>query len=253
MHRTNLQQKAKQLILSIATLCLLLTSSFLSAEIWGKLDVAPAYVHIDVLEHEKTVHRIDMCAFKGDASIIIWKGLCFKPTLLAGGSGGGSIVSTGIGIGHCTPIWDWLVLTPSAGCLYTSLSTHIDLDIPFPLSPTGFFHLHRVKENFASVSPYIGLDATFRITCDWRVYLQFQYAWSKTHTTLTKSHAFPGGTKFKHTDNSKANGPNWGVMVEYDVLECLSVNCGAAYNTSLTKEKHGLRGYGCKLGLAYWF
>lgn len=253
MHMSNLQRTIKRLFTTGASLCLLFSSSVLSAEIWGKVDVAPAYVHIDVLEHEKTVHRIDMCAFKGDATVIVWKGLCFKPTVLAGGSGGGNIVTTGLGLGFCTPCWDWLVLTPSAGCLYTNMTTHIDLDIPFPLSPTGFFHLHRVRENFWSVSPYIALEATFRIRCDFRICAQFQYAWSTTHTTLSKHEAFPNGKRFKHTDKSHSDGPSYGVLVEYDLNDCFSINAGAAYNLTLTKEKHGLRGYGGKLGLAYWF
>lgn len=257
MQMSELKKNVTQLLTAMA-LFTFACSGTLSAEIWGKVDVAPAYVHIDVLEHQRTVHRMDMIAFKGDATIVVWKGLCIKPTLLAG-TGGGDIVSTGAGIGHCTPICDWLVLTPSVGCLYTNLTTHIDLDIPFPvtpISPDGKFHLHRVKENFWSISPYIGLDATFRITCDWRIYAQVQYAWSRTHTTLTKHHALPtkaNGAKFQHKDTSKANGPSYGLMVEYDVTDCISVNLGGAYNLSLTKEKHGLRGAGCKLGLAYWF
>lgn len=252
MDMLDLKNYAKSLIVTAASLCSLLNSNNLSAEVWGKVDVAPAYVHIDVLEHERTVHRMDMIALKADATVIVWKGLCFKPTLLAG-TGGGDIVSTGAGVGFCIPCWEWLVLTPSVGCLYTNLTTHIDLDIPFPLSPTGTYHLHRVKENFWSVSPYLGLDATFRINCDWRICAQFQYSWSTTHTTLSKQEAFPNGSKFKHTDKSKANGPSYGLMLEYDLTECVSVNLGGAYNLSLTKEKHGLRGAGVKLGLGYWF
>lgn len=236
------------LTLTIAFCCLL---SFrpVSAEICGKVDIAPAYVHIDVLQNHKTIHRMDLAAFKGDATIVVWKGLCFKPTLLVGGNNG-SLVSTGLGIGHCTPIWDWLMITPSVGVLYTNLHTTLDLPGQLPEELGGAHYLiENVKEKFWSISPYIGLDFTFNIRCDWRIYAQVQYSWSKTHTTLEKK----GENGFVNKDKSHSEGPSYGLLLEHDLNDSFSINLGGAYNISLTKEKHGLRGAGCKLGIAYWF
>jgi hypothetical protein len=42
-------------------------------------------------------------------------------------------------------------------------------------------------------------------------------------------------------------------MLETDINDCWSVNIGGAYNISLSHEKHGLRAYGGRLALAYWF
>ncbi len=71
----------------------------------------------------------------------------------------------------------------------------------------------------------------------------YQYVWSRTITRIKG---------FKDTKSSP-KGSNYSVMIESDINEKWSVNLGAAYNTSLTKEKHGLRGYGVRWGFAYWF
>lgn len=205
----------------------------LHAETKGKVDLAPAYVHIDILESGKTVKRMDLPAVKSEATILIYKGLCLKPNILYG-SGRGSIFNAGLGIGYCLPISERVCLTPSVGCSFTNLRTTINIPL------LGLFHLN---ERFRSISPYVGLDATYSITECWRICAAVQYVFSRTHT------------KIEHllTDKSHTKGPNYGIMLERDLNEEWSVQLGAAYNISLSKEKHGLRGYGFKLGLAKWF
>lgn len=210
----------------------------LAADVSGKVDIAPAYVHVDVLESGHTVHRMDIFAFKGDATVLVWKGVCLKPTLLLG-TGDGNIASGGLGIGHCTPINDWLCVTPSAGCLFTHLHTHIKVETPFGEV--------KLKEKFRSISPYISLEATIKFGKKWRVCGQVQYAWSSTRTNFS-------GAPFEIPESkSHSDGASYAAMIEYDVTDCWSVQLGAAYNLSLSHEKHGLRGYGGKLGVAYWF
>lgn len=229
----------KHIIQSLVLSCCVLMSSSLAAEIWGKADFAPAFVHVDVLESNKTVKRMNMIAFKGDATIIVWKGVCLKPTLLLG-TGGGGIASGGLGIGHCTPINDWLCVTPSAGCLLTHLHTKIKVHHPL----AGEIHF---KEKFRSISPYISLEVTVKFAEKWRVCAQYQYSWSSTRTKLSDGPiSIP---EFK----SHSDGASYAAMIEYDVTKCWSIQLGGAYNISLSKEKHGLRGYGGKLGVAYWF
>lgn len=199
----------------------------------GKVDFAPAYVHIDILEHQKTVKRMDLLAFKADATIVINNGFCLKPTILAG-TGHGAIFSGGLGIGHCIPITNRITLTPYVGCTYTHLRTTIDIPM---------LALKDLKERFRSISPYVSLEATIKIAEGWRICGVVQYAWSRTHTTI----------KHLLSDKSNAKGPNYALLLEHDLNDKWSVNIGAAYNISLTKEKHGLRGAGVKLGLARWF
>lgn len=229
----SLFRKSTGLVSSLALLLLLFFKPPLDALCYGKIDVGPAYVHVDILENQKTVKNMDMVAFKGDATILIYKGICLKPTVLYG-SANGSVFSSGAGIGHCFPLFNQrLTLTPSIGCNFTHLRT------TFSLHQLG---LKNLKETFRSTSPYASLEATISLGDSWRICGLYQYAWSRTHTTI----------KNLTRDKSHSRGPNYGLLIEYDFAKNWSVNVGGAYNLTLTKEKHGLRGAGVKLGLVRW-
>lgn len=215
----------------------LLSNRELEARCGGKIDLAPAYLHIDILESGKTVHSMDMVAFKGDATILLKDGICIKPTILYG-QNEGSVFTGGVGLGQCIPLFsNRLTLTPYAGCNFTSIRTHYHLKIP-----EANIDKH-LRERFRSVSPYIALEASFNITNCFRIGGFVQYAWSRTHTFLE------GFAQ----DRSHSEGPNYAVMMEYDITSKWSINAGAGYNLTLTKEKHGIRGAGGKIGIARWF
>ncbi len=207
----------------------------------GKVDVGPAYIHVDILESNKTIKRMDLIGVKADATVILLEemGWCVKPGLLygKGGSGHGEIFSGGIAFGHCFPLKSWGSLTPNVGIIYSYVKTRIS--IPF-FAAMGIEHF---TEKFRSVSPYVGIDATYTFCKGFRICGMYQYAWSRTHTTIE------GLLK----SNSHAQGPNYALQLEYDITDQWSVQLGGAYNISLSKEKHGIRGAGAKLGLAYWF
>lgn len=220
--------------LSFITLC----HQSAEAQCSGKVDIGPAYVHIDLLESGHTVKRLDMAAVKADATIVPLKnyfpGLCLKPTILYG-SGHGDLFTTGIGIGHFIPVNDKLCLTPSIGYTYTDLRARINL---------RNFGLLNLKEKFRSNGIYLCLEANYKFWECWRISGQIQYVWSHTHTTISQ---LPGKQR------SNAKGFNYAALLERDLNQCWSVNLGFAYNESLTHERHGLRGYGTKVGIAYWF
>lgn len=231
----------KNIFLNVSHIVLTLISSFLlffkpmlEARCGGKIDLAAAYVHIDVLESGKTVHSMDLPGVKVDATILIKNGICVKPTVLYA-EGNGSVCTAGIGLGQCIPMFNnRLTLTPYAGCNFTSIRTHTNIPL------LGLKHL---KERFRSISPFIALEASYNITDYFRIGGFVQYAWSRTHTLIKR---FPN-------DRSHSEGPNYGVMVEYDITKKWSINVGAGYNLTLTKEKHGIRGAGGKVGVARWF
>jgi hypothetical protein len=203
----------------------------------GKVDVGPAFVRIDVLESKKTVERIDMVAIRGDANILLLGdcGFALKPSIIYGrGKHHSELLSGALGVGYCFPVAEGVTVTPSVGCTFTDLSTHIDL--PAIL-------LTDIKETFRSVAPYVALEVSYRILPGWRVSGMVQYAWSRTHTKL----------KGLLSDHSHSQGPNLAAMIEHDINDHWSINLGGAYNISLTKEKHGLRAVGAKLGVVYWF
>lgn len=230
----------------------------LNADVCGKVDAGPTYIHIDVLQSGKTVKRIDMGGVKADSSIVVWKGLCVKPTFLYG-NGHGEIISAGGSVGHYSPFWEKFSLTPAIGCVYTQLGTTIPVSLPeevlrlLPPIPRG-----HAKERFYSVSPYLALDFTWTFTPGWRIVAVYQYSWSRTLTTIGLNKAFkPVESLVGPVDNYKewshSQGSNYGLMLEGDINQCWSVSIGGAYNLGLSKEKHGLRAYGARIAIAYWF
>lgn len=212
------------------------------AEYCGRWDIGPAYARIDVLESGHTVKTVNMGAIRTDATIIPSKewGFCIKPCFLYGKGHHGELITGGAAVGFCCPFRDCFYFTPLVGCTLTQFKTKIDVPVPVM---DMIVTLEDVKERFRSVSPYIGLEITYSFWDCWRICGMYQYAWSRTHTTL----------KHLLKSKSKACGPNYSLMIERDINKNWSVNIGAAYNISLTKEKHGLRGMGVKLGVAYWW
>lgn len=239
MTPTLIQRSCYRALTLISTFCLVLTviwTASIQGAVGGKIDVGPAFVHIDILESGHTVKRMDMWAFRGDFSYTLYEGLYIKPTVLYGhGSAAkGGIFSGGAALGYYVPCNKKLAIAPMVGVSYTHLWTKID----FPP-----FMLENLQERFKSVSPFIGIDLYWTICPGLRLSGSFQYSWSRTHTTIQKL----------IKDKSRSKGPIYGLMLEYDLSEKWSINIGGAYNISLSKEKHGLRGTGAKLGLAYWF
>ena len=54
-------------------------------------------------------------------------------------------------------------------------------------------------------------------------------------------------------DKSHSDGPNYSLGIDYSLSKHWSVMLGFGYNITLSKEKHGIRGKGAKLGLSYYF
>lgn len=224
-------------VLLILTALISLSHS-LFADTCGKIDIGPAIIHIDVLESNKTIKKVNMLGVKADGSYLIWKGVCLKGGALYGRQGHSETASGNIGIGHYTPICPTFSFTPSIGCTFTQFHTHL----PHPFFPAT------LKERFRSISPYLALEATYTIVPGWRISAFYQYAFSRTYTRISST-LLPKSL----TTKSNPKGPNYSFLLEHDLNEHWSINLGGSYNISLTKEKHGIRAYGGRLAIAYWF
>jgi len=224
------QNHLKKIVLAL----LLIVGAQGFAEVWGKIDFAPAYVHIDVLNDNQIVKKMDMLALKGDATIIVKDGFCLKPTVMYAANQG-DLFTAGLSLGHCFPIADKWIITPTVGYSYTYIRTTFELK--------DVLTTHHFKERFRSFATNVGMEIYYQMTSCLRFCGQMQYAWSKTQTRIKH---------LVHT-NGNARGPLFAAMMEYDFNDKVSANLGAAYNLSMSREKHGIRGYGAKAGLAYWF
>jgi Protochlamydia outer membrane protein len=212
-------------------------------ECCGKAEISAAYVHIDVLESGHTIHRMDLPAVKADLNWKIWSGLILKPTFIYGhGKHKDEILQAGTGIGFCYPVNSQFYLTPQVGFNYNLIKSSIDFENPF-----NSLIKFSISEKFQSYSPYVAFESSYTLCQGFRVVGTIQYAWSRTKTTL-KPNLDPNFKKHSHSEGFTYSG-----MIEYDLNEHWSVNMGGAYNVSLTKEKHGMRIWGGKLGIAYWF
>ena len=218
-------------------LAFLAASSSASAESCCHMEIAPAFMRIDVLESGKTVHQANLLALRAEACYRFCQGFNLKPVLIAAPRciDKSSLFAGGVALGHFYPVYKNLCLNPNFGVTYTIFKTKVTYEL-FPIDIS-------LKEEFRSVSPFVGLDVNYSINECWRIYASFQYAWSRTHTTV----------KYLFSTKDHSQGTNWGLAVETDMTEALSVNFGVGYNLSMSREKHGIRAFGGKVALAYWY
>lgn len=217
----------------------------MSADCCGKLDLSVVGVHVDFLESNKTIHSMDVPGCKFDVAYRIWSGLMIRPTFLYGhGKGKDELIQGGVGLGFCFPIYnEQLYITPLVG--FTAGRVQTVVKIPFALpAPVEL----SITEKFRSYSPYLALEGSYHFTSRFRIVANVQYTWSWTKTTFT-----PFISQVFEPVHSRSEGFTYAGLIEYDLNDHWSINAGAAYNLSLTKEKHGLRLWGGKVGLAYWF
>lgn len=215
-------------------LCLFSLFHFsLQAKIQGRADAGPAFIHIDVLESGHTVRKRELYGIKGDTTVVFSNGVAIKPSFL-GGTGDANLINGSFGLGFCIPFCEKWTITPLVGVSCTYFESNLSLP--------HFPHLH-LKEKIKSYGPYLGLDLCWTFLDHWRLYVCYQYMWSRVHTIV----------KPLLDKRNNTQGPNYALAVERDITDRWSINLGAAYNISLSKEKHGIRGYGIKLGATYWF
>ncbi len=206
----------------------------------GKVDIGPAYVHIDMLRDKDTVEKMDIPAVRGDLCYAVWKGLLVKPTITYGYNDQ-ELFMTGVGLGQIIPINDSIKLTPVAGFTYSFLTT----DASLPLLAPGVD-----ERSFRSYGGYIGIEGTYSVCKTVRIYASYQYAWTRNVNKYSFAPIFGSGALYSREHSS---GSAISVMVEQDLTKCWSVNIAGAYNNSMSKERNGMRAYGCKLGIVRWF
>lgn len=212
---------------------LILCSASLYSACCGKIDMGATLMDVDILESGKTIRTLHMKGVKGDATVFVYEGLCIKPGFMWG-SGDGELTAGSIAVGYCLPLNKSLRIIPNVGMSWSYLHTTIDLE---PLN------LFDQKERFRSNGSFIGMEICYSLTEKWTLMGLYQYAWSQTHTKIGSI----------VSSNSHSCGPNYALGIDYSFNKNWSLNFGLGYNISLSKEKHGIRGKGAKLGIAYYF
>jgi hypothetical protein len=225
----------KSFILILATL-LCFVEPNLFAECKGKVDLGVIALKVDMINSGKTTKSLNMVGIRGDAAILFYKGFCVKPVFIFGrDSGSGRLASGSIAFGHYVPLNKQICLLPSFGISASEIKSTLKYE--------NFGMNFKHKEKFKAVSPLVGVDVVYSINDDWIITGVFQYAWARTHTHIE------GLVRSK----GRSQGSNLGLLVDYYLNKQWSINAGLGYNSSLSKEKHGSRILGGKVGLAYWF
>lgn len=213
----------------------------LASAVCGKIDVGPAYAHIDLQNHGHTEKQLDLPAVRASATIANNQGWCIKPTVLYG-KHKGEVTSVSIGFGRCCPLSRSLTISPTIGLGYTDLNADFH--------PVAKLKAH---ETFRSISPYICLDFAYTFRPCWRVngYVQYSYSFCDNHFKThdpTLIQIF-GNRHIK--DKSHALGPDFALELEHDISKCWSLNFAVLYKWSL-RNRDGIVGRGCKIGIVRW-
>lgn len=222
----------------LAAASLLWAPSAHAGKIHGKIDAGPVYVHMDVLQHGETFNKMDMEGFKVTSTFIVWLGLCVKPNIMVAYNDG-RMFNYGCAVGWLIPMFDMKVtITPtiggSLGYLRTTTVFPALVDIP-------------LKQQFNSKSWFVGVDGSFSPHPKWTIGWQVNRAWSNSNTTIT----IPGVMVMKTKGESK--GMEYGASLDYWFKKQWSVQAAFGWSNAKAKEKNGMRGYGGRLGIGYFF
>lgn len=204
---------------------------FTSLDAAGKIDAGPVYINVDVIDNGSVVDSLDLWGVRADNTGQIIHGLVYKFGISFAGGDGDYLFLSG-GLGYYIPICKGWVLIPHAGISYSHLKYPIDIPA---------FALYHVSQKFTSHTPYIGFDLSYEITPCWIVTGSFLYGFSQTKTKTGDLFTFKGESK----------GPSYALMVEYCMTQCASVHIAGAYNLTRSKEKHGIKGAGVRIGMGY--
>lgn len=217
-------------------LCLCLLPLWTEAACFRKLDVAPVYIHLDVLQSGKTIRSRDIFGGRADLNYVFDKGIGIKGNFMGGAGDRTHFWNAMAGLGFCYPITSSWSVFPYGGAVFGRFESKYKLEVAEGVKVP-------VKEKLQTISPVAGLDLSYKICEGWRTTFTFQYSWS---TVYAKIKPFVDS-------KSRAQGPSYSLQLEKDITDCWSINAGVGYNLSISKEKHGLRATGVKLGVGYWF
>jgi hypothetical protein len=177
-----------------------------------------------------------MPVLKADGNWNVWNGILAKSGVAYGRNSSNERAFAGyLGVGVCVPVNYCLTLVPSVGYNYNYVKMAV----------------HQFRPSFSGYGPYAALEATYNFASDWRLIGSVQYSWNRTKRQVKA--ISEEGIALTFTNKDHSHGMTYGLMLEHDLSECLSINAGGLYNGSLDREDLGIRYYGFKVGTAYWF
>ena len=214
----------------------------LQAGLKGKVDIGPAYVHLETIVDNRTFSKTDLGAIKFDGNVYNDQGWGSKLSVLQSvwdmDSTGEDATTIQLAVGRYIPVTSCLTLFPEVGIGWSSITTDLELATMIPLK--------RVSK---SPGYFIGFEGCYSITKCFRFCGQFLWGWTKIKSEFKTKES----NQLVNTVHSTGSGPVLSALLEYDLNNRWSVNIGGAYNLSWDDDNNGLRAWGGKAGIAYWF
>lgn len=206
----------------------------------AKLDVAPAYAYMDVLEKGRTTKNLDMFGGRADLSVVMDWGLYLRFNVMSNAYDG-LLHQAGAVCGFWLPLHNYIYIAPIAGINYSYFRTLVPIrQLSFICPKDELF-----RQQYRNRCPFIGFELLLDNYTGWRCGFTYNFAWCRSLVTITSI----GLRKEK----SESKGPLYALFIERDLNCSWTLSLGAGYNVALSHEKHGLRSCGAKLGLSYWF
>jgi len=230
-------------------------------QLMGQVTAGPTLFRVDVVEDGTTTQEIGMYGIRGDGTFLPFKdsGFAIKPTG-SYGRGDGDFVSYGIGVGYYIPFCESICkncyFVPIAGLSWTDLRTHIDLAASEfnPALPDSLI-FRDIREKFDSNSRYLGFELMCQVSKSLWTTFVYQYAWASGDTVLQSQQlqdvlGLPDG---KFVSKGQTQGSNFALVFDYYFNDNVLMQIAGGVNTSLDENRFGIRAYGLKLGIGYYF
>lgn len=229
-------------ILVCLSLILIAPTLSYAYQIRGRADVSFLGMTISHLANNKTVNKSNIFGTRVDATIVPFEGygIAFKP-MAAYATGEGDLVQGGIQIAHYTPINDCITLVPGIGYTYSDFRSKIKI----PISPVDSLNIdQKVDSNVI----FCACDVYYTINEQWMLTGVFQYGWARSHSKIHSD-----VLEIYDVEKGSSDGPSIAGMVDYYITKSWSINGAVGYSKTLSKERHGLKAFGYKVGLGYLF
>ncbi len=234
-----------KILKKLVCLCLILIAPTLSYayQIRGRADVSFLGMSISHLIDNKTANKSNVYGSRVDATIVPFEGygIAFKPMALYA-TGDGDLLQGGIQIAHYTPINDCITLVPGIGYTYSDLRSKIKIQLP---NVGPFTFNQKVDSNII----FCACDVYYKIDEQWMLTGVFQYGWARSHSKIHSMDVF--GTNI--VEEGSSDGPSFAGIVDYYITKSWSISTAVGYSKTLSKERHGLKALGYKVGLGYLF
>lgn len=201
----------------------------------GKLDVGIVQLDVDIVSFGQVTQNLKMRGVSGSGVFQLYKAWILKPGF-ALAEGDGSYYGANLATGLYLPLNDQWAITPGIGGSWSQTHSLVDLTFPIPLT--------NANQDMNTLSSLLEVGVVWTPQPCLSFQGAVQWAWVQTKTSLPP---------ILIDNKTESSGFNYLGQVEYFISERHSVNAGAAWYSSRSRESHGSDVLGVRLGTGFRF